>query len=250
MSDEAPIGKSCKDWDSVRREVAAPEALWSLSEAEGEQLGSASTDWANSSLTTVRREAPFGRELQSAKSAWQGSSHSVKAGATLTAVATAVCVVALSVPLASGLVVITLIPAMLIDLHERRIPDAWIAMTAASFATALAISAAIGHVVSTPAAIAGAAMMALPILLLHLVSPDAMGFGDVKASIVLGAALGLVNWQLAMVGLTLAAGIGATVGTMRRTRTIAFGPYLLVGTLVALAANSILLDTALKGGGR
>ena len=37
---------------------------------------------------------------------------------------------------------------------------------------------------------------------------------------------------------------------MRRSRTIAFGPYLLIGTLIALTADSVFLDAALKGGGR
>ncbi len=45
-----------------------------------------------------------------------------------------------------------------------------------------------------PAALAFAG----PLLLLHLVSPAAMGFGDVKAGIVLGYALGLVHWHLAL----------------------------------------------------
>ena len=168
----------------------------------------------------------------------------------MTALAVVLSVAGLDVPVASGLTVLLLIPAMLVDLSERRIPDRWIALAGASLAFALALSTTVGRPVSAPNIIAGAAAMALPILCLHLISPAAMGFGDVKAAIVLGAALGVVSWQLALVGLTLAAGIGATIGTLRRSRTIAFGPYLLIGTLIALAANSVFLDAALKGGGR
>jgi leader peptidase (prepilin peptidase)/N-methyltransferase len=171
-------------------------------------------------------------------------------GAALTAFATVLSVAVLDVPVASGLTVLLLIPAMLVDLGERRIPDRWVALAGASLAVTLALSTAFGQPVSTSNIIAGAAAMALPILCLHLISPASMGFGDVKAAIVLGAALGVVNWQLALVGLTLAAGIGATIGTLRRSRTIAFGPYLLVGTLIALAADSVFLDAALKGGVR
>jgi leader peptidase (prepilin peptidase)/N-methyltransferase len=198
------------------------------SRAEGEQLGSA--------VFTER--------------AWLASTPAARWGALITATATALAVAALGVPVASGVAVLAMIPAMLIDLQVHRIPDPWVVVAGVSFGSALALSIALGQSVSAPNIIAGAAAMALPILCLHLISPTAMGFGDVKAAIVLGAALGVVNWQLALVGLTLAAGIGASIGTMRRSRTIAFGPYLLIGTLIALTADSVFLDAALKSGGR
>ena len=201
-------------------------------------------------LAACRRGANRHRGRDSVTHVWAASTSVARAGAVLTATATALCVVVLDIPVASGLAVLALIPAMLIDLAEQRIPDRWIMVAAGSFGFAIALSTALGQSVSTPSIIAGAAAMMLPILFLHLISPAAMGFGDVKAAIVLGSALGLVNWQLALVGLTLAAGTGATIGTMRRSRMIAFGPYLLVGTLIALAASSVVLDTAIEGGVR
>lgn len=176
------------------------------------------------------------------------SGNLIRAGAFFAVAVTAVAVFALAAPVASGLVVIALIPAMAVDIREGRIPNHWVGLAVVSFVSAVAISAVLGYPVSQRSIIVGAVAMALPILLLHLVSPAAMGFGDVKAALVLGAALGAVDWQLALVGLTLASGIAATVGILSRTRTIAFGPYLLLGTLIALTANPFLLESTSIGG--
>lgn len=212
-------------------------------------MGSASTDWATGDqLTEGRRETLVHRVFMSARNLSTRCSGPLKSGAALVALVTVISVIALDVPVASGVVVIVLIPAMLIDVLERRIPDAWIVLASASFGLALAVSVALGQTVPLAHIAGGSLTMTLPILFLHLLSPTSMGFGDVKVAVVLGAALGVLNWQLALVALTLAAGIGATVGTLCRSRTIAFGPYLLIGTTIALAANSILLDTTLSGG--
>ena len=95
-----------------------------------------------------------------------------------------------------------------------------------------------GEFVDLSGMLLGAAVMAGPILLLHLVSPASMGFGDVKASLVLGAAVGSVDWKLAVAGLTLAAGLAATIGIVGRMRTIPFGPFLVIGSALALAADA------------
>ena len=66
--------------------------------------------------------------------------------------------------------------------------------------------------------------MALPLLLMHLASPSSMGFGDVKLAVVVGAAVGAADWQLALPALALAAGATATVGIVERLRHVPFGP--------------------------
>ena len=91
--------------------------------------------------------------------------------------------------------------------------------------------------------------MAGPLLALHLVSPDAMGFGDVKASIVLGAALGSVDWRLGLVALSIGAGSAAAVGLARRLHTIAFGPFLVVSAAVTLVATTVIPTPLLIGAG-
>ena len=88
--------------------------------------------------------------------------------------------------------------------------------------------------------------MAMPLLVLHLVAPRSMGFGDVKAALVLGAAVGTLAWQLGLVALCAAAGLGAGVGLARRSATIAFGPFLVAGAAVALIGFEVGLDSLLK----
>jgi len=231
------------------RERAAPlDGLWSSVQAEGEQVGPASTDWATvDQLTGGRREARTTRAIKSASALWAESAILAKFGAVFIFLTLVTSVAMLDVPASSVIALIVLIPAMLIDLLERRIPNLWLLASTSSLAITLSISAAIGNSDTGVEIILGGLVMSLPILLLHLLSPGSMGFGDVKAAVVLGAALGVVNWQLALVGLTLAAGVGAAVGVLSRSRTIAFGPYLLIGATIALTTGSILLDTAFVG---
>ncbi len=67
-----------------------------------------------------------------------------------------------------------------------------------------------------------------------------MGFGDVKAGAVLGAALGLLDVQLAVFALVLGLGAGAAWGLTRHARSIPLGPALVVGALAALAVARLL----------
>ena len=95
-----------------------------------------------------------------------------------------------------------------------------------------------GRSVDVSSVFLGAAVMAGPILVLHLVSPASMGFGDVKAAVVLGAAVGSVDWQLAVAALTVGAGLAAVIGVVGRMRTIPLGPFLVLGSAIALAAGT------------
>jgi leader peptidase (prepilin peptidase) / N-methyltransferase len=73
--------------------------------------------------------------------------------------------------------------------------------------------------------------------------PVAMGFGDVKLAAVLGALLGTTGF---LVALLLAVVIGAVVGVAGRllggSRFVPFGPFLVVGGLVAWAFAGPLVD--------
>src|ERR671914_14378 len=74
-----------------------------------------------------------------------------------------------------------------------------------------------------------------------LVYPAGMGFGDVKLALLLGAAVGkavgfslvLATAGAAIVSLAILAGAGAG----GRKRAIPFGPFLALGTIVALFAG-------------
>jgi leader peptidase (prepilin peptidase)/N-methyltransferase len=146
------------------------------------------------------------------------------------------------VPIASGVAVAILVPAALIDLRTRRLPDLWVGAAAVAFLVVDALSRAIGTSGVAPRDILlGALVMSGPLLLMHLASPSSMGFGDVKLAVVAGAALGATDWHLALPALALAAGATATVGIVARARYLAFGPGLVGATLVALLMHDVLV---------
>ncbi|MBA3399867.1 MAG: prepilin peptidase, partial [Acidimicrobiia bacterium] len=95
--------------------------------------------------------------------------------------------------------------AAIVDVRQRRLPDVLTVPGAlVSIATVVPVAAAegtaIGVDVATSAAL-GAAAFAGPLLVLHLVSPAGMGFGDVKAGVALGTAIGLIDTASSLVGL-------------------------------------------------
>lgn len=144
-----------------------------------------------------------------------------------------------SVPLVSGFTVVVLVPAAVVDLRERRLPDRIVGSAGAVLVVGTVVTRLIGNDLSVLSGLAGVAAFAGPLLVLHLVSPAAMGFGDVKAGIVLGFALGLVDWQLALAALALATGFSAAVGILARARTVALGPGLIGAAAIALAAAPV-----------
>jgi leader peptidase (prepilin peptidase) / N-methyltransferase len=167
--------------------------------------------------------------------------------------AAGVCAIALAViggliPAAAGVTLALSVPPAVIDIRERRLPDVWIATALVGLATALAVGAALGHPVDLSSVLSGALAMSAPIIVLHLISPAAMGFGDVKLSIVMGAALGTVDWRLAMVALSAAGLLGATYGLAAGRRTVPFGPFLVVGSLVTLLASGPMLAVFIEAG--
>lgn len=162
----------------------------------------------------------------------------------------AVAIVRGTIPVGAGVAVAVLVPAAAIDIERRRLPDVWIGSALVALVAARSIESAtgrIGDAGSISGSIAGALAMAIPILLLHLVSPESMGFGDVKAAVVLGAAVGTVDWRLGAVALCVAAGTGSISGVLTRSRTIAFGPFLVLGAGGVLVAHERILGTLFNG---
>jgi leader peptidase (prepilin peptidase)/N-methyltransferase len=84
---------------------------------------------------------------------------------------------------------------------------------------------------------------------MHLVSPRAMGFGDVKLAFVLGLALGWLGVGETLLGLFLGFVYGSVIGlvliaTRIRSRKdhVPFGPFLAAGTLTAVFVGYAILD--------
>ena len=158
-----------------------------------------------------------------------------------------------AVPLAGAVGIALLLPAAVIDVEQRRLPDTWVIAAIVGLATTLAVGSAVGAGNGSEAGavdVAGGGIaMAVPVLILHLVSPASMGFGDVKAAIVLGAAVGTIDWRLGAIALCLAAALGATVGLVTRRRTIPFGPFLVAGAWVVLLAHDPIAETLFTAGG-
>ena len=80
-------------------------------------------------------------------------------------------------------------------------------------------------------------------LVLWLVNPRGLGYGDVRLSGVLGIALGYVGWGPLMVGVYggfLLGGVGGGLLSLLRIverRAFPFGPFMLVGALLGLLAG-------------
>ena len=85
-------------------------------------------------------------------------------------------------------------------------------------------------------------------LLLWLIYPRGMGYGDVRLSGVLGIALGYLGWGELLVGVYagfLLGGIGGTLLTLLRVvdrRAYPFGPFMLLGALVGVLWGGDVAD--------
>jgi leader peptidase (prepilin peptidase)/N-methyltransferase len=151
-----------------------------------------------------------------------------------------VVVAALWVPatgaaVATGASLQVLAAAAVVDVVEHRLPNALVGAAAIPVAVAMAISWVGGTTGVVAGALGGAALLGVPLLATHLVSPAGMGFGDVKAGAVLGGALGLIDVQIAVLALFLGLSGSAVWALARHRRSIALGPGLVAGAVVALA---------------
>ena len=194
-----------------------------------------SGDRASTVAARARSAATLLRE------AWASLPRPAHVAACVVVVAAVATALTSDVPTASALTVAAAVPAVVVDLHVRRLPDPLVALAAAIGLVTLVGAAVAGASSSVGGLVLGALAMGGPMLVLHLVSPRSLGFGDVKLGAVLGAALGAMHWQLALSALALAAGMSAVVALVGRRTTIAFGPGLLVGALLALAAHPLFM---------
>jgi leader peptidase (prepilin peptidase)/N-methyltransferase len=91
----------------------------------------------------------------------------------------------------------------------------------------------------------GATLMTTVTLFLRLVSRGSLGMGDVLVSPLLGAVLGWFDPWVALSAWLVAAIVGASVAVVAlvrgapRQRLVAYGPFLFVGTAVALLGTAL-----------
>jgi leader peptidase (prepilin peptidase)/N-methyltransferase len=119
------------------------------------------------------------------------------------------------------------------DIRERRLPN-WLTMPGA--AVILGIAAAHGR--GAPAMLGAVALFGV-YALAHLVSPAAMGAGDVKLAIGIGALTGAFGsdvWVLAAIGAPLLTAGCAVVAVLRRSgNTVPHGPSMCLAAVTATA---------------
>jgi len=118
---------------------------------------------------------------------------------------------------------------------------------------------AIGTSGETPAqdeavSLAGAAIAFVTFLALAIISPRGMGMGDVKLAAVLGLALAYQGWGRLFLGFLMSFATGAIGGIALiaarragRKSEIPFGPYLALGTAIAILFGSPLVRAWLPG---
>jgi len=130
----------------------------------------------------------------------------------------------------------------LVDLAEKRLPNAVIFPTLAAVAVLLVPATwASGEWIALLWAVIGSAAMFAVYFVLALISPSSMGMGDVKLALVIGLLLGwfgLNAWLIGLLAAFIVGGVIALVALALRRVTlrgsIPFGPSMLAGALMAL----------------
>ncbi|HEY8584908.1 MAG TPA: prepilin peptidase [Capillimicrobium sp.] len=135
------------------------------------------------------------------------------------------------------------VPIALIDLDHRIIPNR---LTAPAAVVAVAI-AAIVDPSSLPERLIAAAAGGGAFLLVALAAPQGMGMGDVKLVAVLGLFLGASVAPAIFVALVAGVLVGALIMRRKGVRdgrktAVPFGPFLVLGGLVALFAGPAMID--------
>ncbi|MEU6850911.1 A24 family peptidase [Actinacidiphila alni] len=129
-----------------------------------------------------------------------------------------------------------------VDLTVFRLPDVLTLPALGGTAALLGLAALLpAHDGSWIRALLAAVAVGFVYLLLFLINPAGMGFGDVKLAPTLGLALGWYGWPTVFTGTFLGFALGALVGlglivTRRGTRKtpLPFGPFMLLAALAGL----------------
>jgi leader peptidase (prepilin peptidase) / N-methyltransferase len=140
--------------------------------------------------------------------------------------------------------IVLVVPAALIDLEHRIIPNS---LTALGAAVALVLGLMLDPSGEPQRLIAGAAAGGL-LLTAALAYPGGMGMGDVKLAGVMGLFLGRAVAPAIVVALLAGVLVGAVIvarkGTQAGRKTaVPFGPFLALGAVVATFAGEDIVNT-------
>ncbi|MGV9556394.1 prepilin peptidase [Streptomyces sp. NPDC003522] len=133
-----------------------------------------------------------------------------------------------------------------VDLRVRRLPDPLTLPLAATALALLGVAALLPeHAGDWTTALLGSLALGAGYLVLHLINPGGMGFGDVKLALGAGAALGWYGWAAVMLG-TLAGFLSGALyggalllaGRAGRRTAIPFGPFLIAGAWAGVLAGA------------
>jgi leader peptidase (prepilin peptidase)/N-methyltransferase len=143
----------------------------------------------------------------------------------------------------SIVLILLVVPAAMIDLEHRIIPNR---ITALGAVLALAIGLALDPAGEPERLIAGAAAGGF-LLLAALAYPGGMGMGDVKLAGVMGLLLGPAVAPAVLIALLAGVLLGAVIIARKGARegrktAVPFGPFLAAGALVAVFAGQPIVD--------
>lgn len=142
-----------------------------------------------------------------------------------------------------------------VDIWAMRIPTRFAHVTAAAVGVAIVVATAVDSGIDADTlrgALVGAVVLGGGLLVLHLISPRMLGFGDVRLATVAGLVVGWLAWtpehpvlgpvEDALDAALLGGFIGAMVGIAllvmrRRNEPFPFGPALAVGAAIVILAS-------------
>ena len=141
---------------------------------------------------------------------------------------------------APAVFVVALLPATVaaaFDLDRGRLPDPWVATTAVATVVVGLAPSPFGLYAGT-AAVVAALVAGATTLAVHLVAPAGFGWGDVKYAVALAVVVGAAGRdrpRLAVaLWLCIAAGSALAEAAVLRRRYMAFGPHLLIASVVII----------------
>ncbi|MGJ9425543.1 prepilin peptidase [Nesterenkonia halotolerans] len=131
------------------------------------------------------------------------------------------------------------------DLREHRLPNRIIYPWAGITLGLLIITALLlGEPFAALRALTAAFVWGASFLIVQMISPRALGMGDVKLAVVLGLYTGFLGWATVVAAVVLSFLFGGLVsagllisGRATAKTAVAFGPFLLLGTAVALTVS-------------